>query len=426
MAPAIVRGMKENEEFQVRAQTFRPFANQNSTQPHPIALKLQQIRTKTKESKQTIKPTTMYRPHHDTIIYQIFDQQPRFFDWQWRPNQTAVQKTFRKILVKIHPDKNPHDTALATHMTAILVTCHSVITDPNQERLYREYGAKAIEIPYTWGEVTNCHDYIEFKMRPGTNPLNPYEKNQSTQQQGNSQGTQQNQANWGTDRGTERASGRDSTPEPAPEPSPEPEPEPAREASPEPSYEPDRQPSPEPEPQPTPEPPREEPEVIIIDDDDDDDDKDDDKDNNDNGNNNSSANPEHNQESHEQSTSRDFDQTPDQSNMPDYEEAQAEDSSNQEDLNQSRRSASSSRRGSFGNRVAERISKLIDRRGKLKFLVHYNSEVQIWEELDMALQHQQALKEFLTDFSAKHKRQFGNLCKKYETLGKLFDNQEPM
>lgn len=349
----------------------------------------------------------MYRPHHDTIIYQIFDQKPSFFDWEWQPNQAAVQKTFRRIMVKIHPDKNPRDTVLATHMTAILVTCHSVITDPKQEKLYREYGAKAIEIPYTWGEVTNCYDYIEFKLRPGTNPFNPYEKNHNSQQKPESPRPSESQSNWNTSSGTNQ---REPTPEPTPEPEPtrEPTPVPTPEPSPEPTPEPSPEPTPDPAPEPTPEPtteptPETEPEVIIISDDEE----------------NMDTNNTDNQSTSQQKSFND-NQTPDQSNQPNA-ESQNEDSFNH---NQSRRSTSSnnSRRGSFGNRVADKISKLIDRRGKLKFLIHYNTEVQIWEELEIALQHREALMEFLTEFNTKHKRQFGNLCKKYETLGKLFDD----
>lgn len=107
------------------------------------------------------------------LLYKLFKLNPDFMSEQWVPPQVELTKYFRKVMVKIHPDKNPDDTATANHMTAIFNCCYLILKDEQLATQYFEYGYEAIELPYTWEEVENCYNYIEDKLKASTPPTPP-------------------------------------------------------------------------------------------------------------------------------------------------------------------------------------------------------------------------------------------------------------
>lgn len=109
----------------------------------------------------------------DMILYKLFKLTPDFMCDLWVPDQAQLTKQFRKIMVKIHPDKNPNESAQANYMTAIVNCCYLILKDENLAAQYFEYGHETLEMPYTWFEIEECYNYVEEKLKTYNSPPPP-------------------------------------------------------------------------------------------------------------------------------------------------------------------------------------------------------------------------------------------------------------
>lgn len=357
----------------------------------------------------------------DVLLYQLFGVEVPLEGE--RLNLSLLKSRYRQLMLRFHPDKSSHP--LATQASQILTSAYRVLSNPRQESIYRLYGPDDLDCSFNWAEVDKILSLLKSYTSPthsNPSPMDPQSQKQQQPDSGRATGfSSSSPANdlFGTSYEDFESYCRRKY-------NMSPDKEPRQSSSSHPNQEsPSKQAS--------------EPSIVI--------DLTQDADDNDETHPSSSSQSQQQQQQQEQPQTQQSDPSAQQkeasspmssSSPPTPQPSQShrspdisvDDQEPNEPPSYFRTSNASTtsagttsfeRRGSYASGDFIKVKNLIDRRGKLKFLVVYNAVVERTISLDEVLKKPDLVRDYLLELKSARPRRFTNLIVKHKRLGELFD-----
>lgn len=108
---------------------------------------------------QVLKIRSRFIVMEDSVFYDLFNIKPNLEDDHWVLDVVNLKSSYRKLMIKVHPDKCDHP--LSTKASQILTAVYRILSDPRQEFVYRCYGQEYLECQFDSSELSQVLSLVQ-------------------------------------------------------------------------------------------------------------------------------------------------------------------------------------------------------------------------------------------------------------------------